>query len=57
MTLCPIAIAVGCKKCPAFAVCPLKTVIGDYRPDHEHPSRDAAPKGGAGRSGAKRKKQ
>ena len=22
MTLCPIAIAVGCKKCPAFAVCP-----------------------------------
>ena len=32
MTLCPIAIAVGCKKCPAFSVCPLKTVIGDYKP-------------------------
>ena len=31
MTLCPIAIAVGCKKCPAFAVCPLKGVIGDYK--------------------------
>jgi hypothetical protein len=30
MTLCPIAIVAGCKKCPAFAVCPLKTVIGDY---------------------------
>ena len=30
MTLCPIAIAAGCKKCPAFSVCPLKTVIGDY---------------------------
>ena len=29
MTLCPIAVAVGCKKCPAFSVCPLKTVIGD----------------------------
>lgn len=29
MTLCPIAIAVGCKKCPAFSVCPLKSVIGD----------------------------
>jgi len=29
MTLCPIAIVAGCKKCPAFAVCPLKTVIGD----------------------------
>lgn len=24
MTLCPIAIAVGCPKCPAFSVCPLK---------------------------------
>jgi hypothetical protein len=29
MTLCPIAIVAGCKKCPAFSVCPLKTVIGD----------------------------
>ena len=31
MTLCPIAIAVGCKKCPAFSVCPLKGTIGDYK--------------------------
>ena len=29
MTLCPIAITAGCKKCPAFSFCPLKTVIGD----------------------------
>ena len=29
MTLCPIALAVGCQKCPALSVCPLKTVIGD----------------------------
>jgi hypothetical protein len=29
MTLCPIALAVGCRKCPAFSVCPLKSVIGD----------------------------
>jgi hypothetical protein len=29
MTLCPIAIVTGCKKCPAFSVCPLKSVIGD----------------------------
>jgi len=29
MTVCPIAIAVGCKKCPAFSVCPLKTILGD----------------------------
>ena len=32
MTLCPIALAVGCKKCPAFSVCPVKGVIGDYKP-------------------------
>jgi hypothetical protein len=29
MTLCPIAIVAGCKKCPAFSLCPLKSVIGD----------------------------
>ncbi len=33
MTLCPIAIVAGCKKCPAFSVCPLKGVIGDHKPD------------------------
>lgn len=32
MTLCPIAIAVGCKKCPLFPVCPVKGIIGDYKP-------------------------
>ncbi len=38
MTLCPIALAVGCKKCPAFSVCPLKTVIGDMpKPDAGKP--------------------
>ena len=29
MTLCPVAIAVGCKKCPLFKVCPAKTISGD----------------------------
>ncbi len=29
MTLCPIAIVAGCKSCPANAICPLKTVLGD----------------------------
>ena len=38
MTLCPIALAVGCKKCPAFKICPLKSVIGDYRPESDAPS-------------------
>ena len=31
MTLCPITLMVGCKKYPAFSVCPLKTVIGDQK--------------------------
>jgi len=31
MTLCSIALAVGCKRCPAFAICPLKSTIGDYK--------------------------
>ena len=35
MTICPIAIAVGCKKCPAVSVCPLKSVVGDYKPPQE----------------------
>ena len=33
MTVCPIAIAVGCKKCPAFSVCPLKSALGDHKPE------------------------
>jgi hypothetical protein len=41
MTLCPIAIAVGCKKCPAYSVCPLKSVIGDQKKD-EAPAAKAA---------------
>jgi hypothetical protein len=39
MVLCPIALAVGCKKCPAFPVCPVKTVIGEYRPDEHDETR------------------
>ena len=43
MTICPIAIVVGCKKCPAFSVCPLKSVIGDQgKPDggNDRPARE-----------------
>ena len=39
MTLCPIAIAVGCKKCPAFGFCPLKSAIGDYNPEPAAPPK------------------
>lgn len=42
MTLCPIAVVAGCKKCPAFTVCPLKGVIGDERPANEKPPKPAA---------------
>ena len=44
MTLCPIAIAVGCKKCPAFKVCPLKGVIGDYKKEEENQTKQQADK-------------
>lgn len=44
MTLCPSAIVAGCKKCPAFAVCPLKNVIGDAGSPPAKPAEPAAPK-------------
>ena len=49
MTLCPIAIAVGCKKCPVFAVCPVKGVIGDYKKEEEAKSNRGAHKAKNGR--------
>jgi hypothetical protein len=61
VTICPIAIAVGCRRCPVFKVCPLKSVIGDQAsPSQAPPATDAptvprrraSPKGK--RSGAKR---
>lgn len=42
MTLCPIALVVGCKKCPAFTVCPLKSVIGDYKKPAETQGKQQA---------------
>ena len=50
MTLCPVALAVGCKKCPAFSACPLKGVIGDYRKPADTPDRPASPGGSPPRS-------
>jgi hypothetical protein len=46
MTLCPIAIVSGCKKCPAYTVCPLKGVLGDYAPEDEKASQPAEDKKG-----------
>mgnify|MGYP001030166194 FL=1 len=41
MTSCPIALLVGCKKCPAFSFCPLTTVLGDQEKMEEGSSRRA----------------
>ena len=30
MTLCPIALAVHCTRCPLVKVCPAKRVLGDF---------------------------
>ncbi len=46
MTLCPIAIVAGCRKCPAFKACPLKGVIGDYREDADAQAKPQATNGG-----------
>ena len=46
MTLCPVALAVGCEKCPMFKVCPLKTVLGDQKkPKAEEPKDPPKPEG------------
>lgn len=50
MTLCPIAIVAGCRKCPAFSVCPLKGVLGDQGKPEEKP----APKAATGKGKAKK---
>jgi hypothetical protein len=48
MTLCPIALAAGCKKCPAFSLCPLKGVIGDYEKPQEPQVKQGAGNAGSG---------
>jgi hypothetical protein len=52
MTLCPIALAAGCNKCPAVAICPLKSVIGDYqKPANPQTKQDAGKSRGGGKRG------
>ncbi len=41
MTICPIAIVAGCKKCPVFSVCPAKSILGDQVAE-EKPADKAA---------------
>jgi hypothetical protein len=56
MTICPIAIVAGCRKCPAFKICPLKGIIGDKPPAAaSEPSARAGTKAGTKRgAGAKK---
>ena len=51
MVVCPIAIAIGCRKCPIFSVCPAKGVIGDYC------GRTPTPRSPCPRSASRRRKR
>jgi hypothetical protein len=51
MTICPVAIAVGCKKCPVFSICPVKSVIGDFPKADDTTSK----KSGAKKTGKSKK--
>ena len=44
MTICPVALVVGCRKCLAFNLCPAKGIIGDFKKE----SSDQAARGKAG---------
>jgi hypothetical protein len=49
MTLCPVALAVGCRKCPVFRICPATRIIGDQK------AEPAAKPSAAKRKGSARK--
>jgi len=53
MTVCPIAIVSGCKKCPMFKVCPLKGVLGDYKPGSDKAAANDAAAGKDAKSAKK----
>lgn len=57
LTICPIAIAVGCRKCPIFKVCPVKSVIGDQPSAPEPPATDAPTVQRKGRHASKKKRR
>jgi hypothetical protein len=44
MTLCPVALVSGCAKCPIFKPCPLKGVIGDYKPEEKKAEKSTSDK-------------
>jgi hypothetical protein len=48
MTVCPIALAVHCIRCPIVKLCPAKTILGDY--DKYNPADEAHEKAKEGES-------
>ena len=42
MKICPVAIAIGCRKCPVVNVCPAKGIIGDYKESDAKPAEKDA---------------
>lgn len=56
-TICPIAIAIGCRKCPIYKVCPVSSVIGDQAPRKPEQSLSrSAPKKASKRTQARKTK-
>ena len=55
MTLCPIAIVAGCRKCPAFRICPLKGLVGDTPVPPEAPAKPGKKAASPRRTAAKKK--
>lgn len=58
LTLCPVALAAGCRRCPIFSVCPLKSVIGDQpggaAAEATEKSAKSSPKASSGKGSRKR---
>jgi hypothetical protein len=57
VTLCPVALAAGCRRCPIFTVCPLKSVIGDQPAGAPEPPSAKAAKPAGKDGGGKRPRQ
>jgi hypothetical protein len=39
MVICPVALAVGCRRCPIVTVCPVKATLGDFRETLKDPPK------------------
>ena len=53
MTICPVALVVGCRKCLAFNLCPAKGIIGDFKKEISGPAASDKAEG-ASKNGEKK---